>query len=256
MIKRTAKNLLWRLPLEHRRRLFKNTYLKKYGFFPNLPYSTLTDPEGSSLRPFYDNRCIFVHIPKAAGISVGTGLFGGATGNHLSVLEYQMIFNEGDFEQFFKFTFVRNPWDRAVSAYFFLKKGGRNQGDLLWSQHHLSEYRDFDAFVKGWLTEKNVHSGRHFRPQYSYLCLPGKSDPVVDFIGRYETLGTDYEIIRAKLGVGTALNSINVTEGKQKDYRDYYSDETKEIVANVYRKDIELFGYDFENRSVEFECKT
>ncbi len=251
MIKRTAKNLLWRLPLEYRRRLFSNAYLRKHGLFHGLPYSTGADPARSSLKPFYDNRCIFVHIPKAAGISVGTGLFGGVTGNHLSVLEYQTIFSNQEFEQFFKFTFVRNPWDRAVSAYFFLKKGGRNQGDLRWSQKYLSRYRDFDAFVKGWLSARNVRLGRHFRPQYTYLCLPGKRDPVVDFIGRYETLVTDYETIRAKLGIGTALNSINVTEGKQKDFRDYYSEEAKAIVADVYRRDIELFGYDFDNHSLE-----
>ncbi len=246
MIKQAAKKLFWSLPISSRRYLVKGGHLQKYGLLRGLPNSVSASLQKASLKPFYDNRCIFVHIPKSAGMSVTRSLFGGVTGNHLSLVEYQTLFSQREFEQSFKFTFVRNPWDRAVSAYCFLKKGGRNHGDLCWSQKYLLPYEDFGAFVKGWMTSKSVQSGRHFKPQHTYLCLPGKSEPAVDFIGRYETLTTDYQIVREKLGIGEALCSTNITKDREKDYRTYYTAETRAIVADVYRKDIELFGYDFD----------
>jgi hypothetical protein len=68
----------------------------------------------------------------------------------------------------------------------------------------------------------------------------------VNFIGRFETLESDYQAVASRLGVRAELEHLNKTRRSQR-YRDAYTDEMKEIVANVYRKDIELFGYEFDH---------
>ena len=69
-----------------------------------------------------EHRCVFIHIPKAAGTSLTKTLFA-APSRHLQYTEYERA-NPKKFKKYFKFTFVRNPYDRLFSAYSFLKKGG------------------------------------------------------------------------------------------------------------------------------------
>lgn len=75
-------------------------------------------------QKFDDNRFIFIHIPKVAGISLIHALgFEHEHRWHMPLKYYQHI-SEEKFEQYFKFAFVRNPWDRVFSAYQFLAQGG------------------------------------------------------------------------------------------------------------------------------------
>ena len=187
---------------------------------------------------------IFVHIPKTGGISVASSLFAHQGGGHDGVWWYQLVFDSSDFDQYFKFTFVRNPWDRLVSAYTFLKKGGMNEQNRMWADRHLGRYDDFDGFVKGWVSRRNVYKGIHLIPQYEFVC-PNNSVPLVDFVGHFERIDDDFRLIRDRLGVGGELQKLNT--GTPKDYRKFYTEETKGIVADVYREDVEIFGYDFES---------
>ncbi len=250
-MKNTATNTFWKLPYGLRRTLVRTAFPRKYSALRSLRTLEPRDPDTPSLKPFIEHKCVFIHVPKAAGISVGTGLFGHVTGFHRSIAGYQTILSQREFETFFKFTFVRNPWDRLVSAYFFLKQGGIGHADRRWAAQHLTPYQSFDAFVRVWVDRENVRSWVHFRPQHLYLCLPGERAPAVDFIGFYENLADDYETIRSRLAIGLPLKQSNVTHSKGRDYRAYYTKETKDIVADAYREDIELFGYDFENTSLE-----
>ncbi len=248
MIK-AVKELFWHLPAEYRRGLAAKVMPERYHSFQKKRRPEARARYGSTLYPFIEHECIFVHIPKSAGLSVTNSLFGSITGSHIKLVEYQTLFSHSEFERFFKFTFVRNPWDRAVSAFFYLKKGGMNEQDRRWGLKNLAPYKDFDTFARRWINEKSVLLHSHFKPQYQYVCLPGKREPAVDFIGYFENLEADYNVVREKLGTGEALQSRNVTRERHRDYRQYYSEETKRIVAEAYRKDIELFGYDFDNSS-------
>ena len=69
----------------------------------------------------------------------------------------------------------------------------------------------------------------------------------LDFIGRFETLEKDFELLTARLGVLASLPKTN-TSPRGRDYRSYYDDESIEIVAKLYSRDIELFGYSFESK--------
>lgn len=233
------------MPYSFRRHAFRIAHPKKYKRLLSLRDATPEKLNGATFKLFLERRCLFVHVPKAAGISIGYGLFGRHTGNHTTVSEYQIAFTKSEFDGMFKFTFVRNPWDRVLSAFMFLKNGGRNKTDLAWSVKHLSEFQTFEDFVKGFVDTKNIYSGIHFVPQYRFVTTHNLKI-AVDFVGRFESITEDYNHISDVLGFGSTLTEANKTREKADDYRRYYSSETADIVADAYKIDIELFGYNFE----------
>ena len=239
MIQKTSRNTL-RNDLWHQ--------LRRLSFrcFRPAKFSSLQKKRG----PFDEHRCIFVHIPKCAGISVVKSLFGNFDCGHTSLKRYQIMFAPGEFKNYFKFTIVRNPYDRLVSAYFFMKKGGVNEKDKKWAEKNLSPYADFDAFVKGWVNKKNIRSGLHFRPQCGFICLE-KNRPGMDFIGYYENLESDFSFICRKLQMNSTLHEANRNLSREKNYREYYTDETRKIVADVYAGDIQVLGYSFDNSNLQ-----
>ncbi len=188
-------------------------------------------------------KCIFVHIPKNAGLSVCYTLFGNTGGSHRKITDYKKIFSPSTFRRYYKFTFVRNPWDRLVSTYFFLKKGGLTEKDRIWSDTHLAAYPDFESFVKGWLLEENIHNSLHFQHQHRFLENE-KGEIQLDYIGRFENIEVDFLAIAAALGIDRPLKKSN-TSVRSKDYQSYYNEVTRKIVSEVYEKDIRLFNYSF-----------
>ncbi len=208
--------------------------------------------DGYSFEPFDKHGAIFVHIPKCAGVSVNNTLFGNLAGGHRTFDEYLTVFEADSIVNYFKFTIVRNPWDRLVSAYFFLKKGGFNQRDKAWFDRELSHYNGFDQFVKEWLNRKNIWRFEHFRPQAHYIFDKYNKIPI-DFVGFFENLNEDFNYIAEKVGVSERLPCDNV--GKHKNYQDYYNEETIEIVSHVYKDDIKLLGYDFRNTTIKQQIR-
>lgn len=206
-------------------------------------------PDNHSCVPFDQHRCIFVHIPKCAGISVSRSLFGNVSGAHHTLKKFQIMFGPREFSEYFKFSFVRNPWDRLVSAFHFLKKGGLTVCDKKWSDKNLSPYPDFDAFVRRGLQEKKIRAFPHFRPQCDYICL-AKNRPGVDFIGYFENLDEDFSYICQQLKVNPTLQSLNRNDSRKRDFREYYTAETREIVSRVYADDIQVLGYSFDNGNI------
>ncbi len=188
------------------------------------------------------HQCIFIHVPKAAGTSVALTLFGQKS-RHIPWFEYYRA-NPDKFRRYFKFSFVRNPWDRLVSTYFFLQRGGMNAQDAAWAAENLGSYPSFERFVLAWLNENTIHTWVHFRPQHYFIC-DDSGKVMLDFVGRVENMREDFAIVAARLGCNHSLEKVNV--GSQQHYSHYYTDEARELVGRVYAKDISLFGYHFEN---------
>lgn len=185
----------------------------------------------------------FVHIPKVAGTSIEAALYGsfGKVG-HRTAMERRRLDPAG-FDRSFRFGFVRNPYDRFVSAFVYMRKGGRNRFDSEWAENNISHYKDFNSFVLALQQPqiaKSIMSWMHFRPQHEFLC---DTDGVlmVDFVGKYETLETDFRKVSEKLGRAVTLPHLNPVERDK--YEAYYSAETRAVVHSLYAKDFELFNY-------------
>lgn len=188
------------------------------------------------------HKCIFIHIPKAAGTSVARTLFGESS-RHLHYSDYEQA-NPRKFADYFKFSFVRNPWSRLFSAYTFLKKGGVNEMDLKWAEANLSRFPDFDSFVKGWVNSENVRSWVHFYPQHYFIC-DDQLNLKIDFVGRFETIDLDFAHLQKQLGLLSGpLPRIN-SSARPDSYLEHYSDESVRIVAGAYADDIRTFSYSF-----------
>jgi hypothetical protein len=140
----------------------------------------------------------------------------------------------------FKYSMVRNPFDRLVSCYKNkikeedYKPIQKGYGPLFYKN------MSFDRFVKRVALLPDSLSDRHIRSQYSYLYANGKL--VADYIGRFEEFDKSVKVLQKKLSLGE-IKHINSSEDK-KDYRDFYTEELAEIVYKRYKKDIEAFGYD------------
>lgn len=198
-------------------------------------------------RDYLQRRCIFVHVPKAAGVSVAYSLFGHRGGAHMTLRHYRALFErvfaEQRFDEYFKFTFVRNPWDRVYSSYTFLMAGGMLPQDLRFAEH-LRPYGSFREFVLGWLKPENIYEIPHFAPQV-YFLVDDRRELAMDFIGRFERIQDDYDRLRERLGFGGQLARKNITRGERTPYTEMYDQEMIRHVARVYAEDIERLGYGF-----------
>jgi hypothetical protein len=208
-------------------------------------YRAMSEARDRKFRPFLEHDCLFVHIPKCAGTSVVDALFGHAVGNHRSIASLRLAFTAEEYRRMFKFTFVRNPWDRLVSTYHYLQAGGQGDKDAAWAARLGLAGRSFRDFVRERLSQDGINGAYHLRPQAQFVTL-GPDHPVeMDFVGRFETIERDFATIRDRLGLDATLPSRNRGTARPRDYRAAYDDETREIVGRVYARDVALFGYAF-----------
>jgi hypothetical protein len=203
--------------------------------------------------PHHAQRLILIAVPKVAGNSLIGALYGpdGAeildrTAQHKPALVFKFA-DPARFAAYCKVAFVRNPWDRLVSAYAFMQSGGKHVVDNIWARRFIAPTPDFAAFVKALTTDyhfraKVLHSP-HFIPQSRFIC-DENGEVAVDFLGRYEALGEDFAALCRELNIEAELPKANV--GDHEDYRRYYDDETRRIVGELYARDVEQFGYDFD----------
>lgn len=188
-------------------------------------------------------RCIFIHIPKVAGTSV-VGALGGdrAKRNHLPWFVYYTA-NPRFYDSAFKFSFVRNPWGRAFSAYRYLSRGGNQSSDLEVAKM-IGRYKSFSDFVISGLGEGHFRNHLLFLPQSDFI-IGGNQKPAVDFVGRYENLNEDFSTVLKRLGISAQLQEKN-RSGQGADYRKYYdNDKAAQVINEVYKQDILNFGYEF-----------
>lgn len=152
---------------------------------------------------------------------------------HISVRQIQPQLPLDVWNGYFKFAFVRNPFDRFISTCFFLN--GQNP--------------DFARMATAFMKERLGY--RRFRervlvvPQ-SRLLTDDDGSIAVDYVGRYEKLQQSYVEICDRIGIPTSrLGRKNPS--KHASYLEYYDAELKERVADFYRDDLSLFGYEFES---------
>lgn len=189
---------------------------------------------------------VFVQVPKAAGSSISSAVYGQFIG-HFSVSDI-LARCPSDVIELPRFSVVRNPWARLVSAWSFARSGSGTGGPKQArianpEQYQTEDFRSFPSFVAHWLSAKDVSQLDYvFRPQCDFL-LDQHGEIAVDHLGKVENLGETEAWLANKLGKPITFQSGNRT--KHGHYRDYYDPESKAKVAEIYRKHIELFSYEY-----------
>jgi hypothetical protein len=135
------------------------------------------------------------------------------------------------YDKYFKFAFVRNPWDWQVSLYEF----GR-QTKAHPQYNLMRSFSDFDQYLEWRVTQEKTLQKEFLTDENGNF--------IVDYIGRFERLGEDFAIIAEKVGMDVVLPAFNKTRVR-KPYTDYYTNRTKQMIEDHFREDIETFGYEF-----------
>jgi hypothetical protein len=149
---------------------------------------------------------------------------------HLSLQQIRPYLRPEEWQSFFKFAFVRNPFDRFVSyCAFMTRDSGQFEGDPKAVMHQMLAKPPLQHIL--------------FQPQ-NLLVTDAEGQLLTDYIGRVEEMQRSYDEICERIGIPTAeLEKVN--SSRRKDYRDYYDQPLIDGVAKLYARDLELFGYQF-----------
>lgn len=186
------------------------------------------------LRQKFLHNFVFVHIPKTGGTSIVRTF--SLPREHKMALDLRGRIGSRRWERRFKFAFVRNPWDRAVSSFHFACI--RNSRYIALT---FSDWLQLAYVERHPLYFDLPHS---FSPQFDWIS-DSLDNVIIDFVGRFENLQQDFATICQRIGRPvTTLPRLNPTE--HQEYRYYYKDKDAEIIAQWYKKDIDYFGYAFD----------
>jgi len=198
-----------------------------------------------------DRRLIYVVVPKTGCSSVKQSFADGTESgdkplHKLISKKLHTAYLTDEQNEYFKFTFVRNPFDRLASCY--THKIVKSDVDLrknYWGFAKIEKQEDFSSFVKKEARIPDMVSDAHFQSQYALLYQRGK--PLYDSLGHFETLARDFEPIRERYDLRPLPHIHHMRKG---DWRDFYTPELAEIVYQRYRRDFELFGYEEEYKKL------
>lgn len=186
-----------------------------------------------------ESKIIFIHIPRTGGTSVRE-LFDFPLWGHqcfASSLKEQLGHK---YNEYFKFTIVRNPWDRMVSYYHFLKD------DPIGTKYSYPGGLADDESFKSWIMRR-FGPGSQIHPNGDYYTKKWLGDYdgniLVDHIIKFENFEEELQPILDKYELNKPIPHLN--KSIREPYQEYYDDESKEIVRENFAKDIILFGYKF-----------
>lgn len=201
----------------------------------------------------HDKKLIYIRMCKVANSSLiasvceqDLGIVEDYHQLHARVLGTKKL--DEDEKTYFKFCFVRNPYDRLVSGYvnkyITEKKEMGVTRTSLYMDHYLLGYikspKDFTDFVKKICKIPTCLEDQHFQKQYN-LLYDKRGKCRVNYIGKYENLKEDYEKIRKKFDLCPIPHLNQTSKG---NWMDYYTLETAELVHKKYKKDFKVFGYE------------
>ncbi|MGB0661073.1 MAG: sulfotransferase family 2 domain-containing protein [Mangrovicoccus sp.] len=206
---------------------------------------------------------LFIHIPKTGGTALALALenhacaddilvgdtpkarrrrkrqqdlpTSGRLWKHSNLADLHGLVLPGDLAELFIFTLVRNPWDRAVSYYHWIK--GQNFDHIAVS---LARVLSFEEFIQ------HPHSQASFRAaSYASYITDHSGREQCDLFIRLEHLAEDIRPLEAHLGFRLAdPGQVNASD-RDPDYRKYYGPKTQALIGDICAEDIARFGYDF-----------
>jgi chondroitin 4-sulfotransferase 11 len=211
-------------------------------------------------------QAIFVHIPKTAGTSVeaALGMHGdkadigirpyfnqrpdaehlyGGNLQHMTAARLRTVLQDDvRFKRYFKFAVVRNPWERLVSTCAWSDQKWVRGIELASAEFDRLVRELYAAFRAAQASSRPLVLPPHLELQVSYV-RDERRQSMLDFTARYENLAADWEHIRARLGVNAAL-PVRM-RSHHRPYQEYYNEETRSMVAEIYAEDARAFEYAF-----------
>jgi hypothetical protein len=161
---------------------------------------------------------------------------------HYIASEIQKIIGKRKFNYFYKFAFVRNPWDRMVSRYWYLR--GYHENNPSQKINERGYYPPGKLPFVDWLMGDNrncVHP-LDLRQQKDWVTTES-GRIIIDYIGKYENLDYDFNELSKIIGVKVSLPKLN--SAKKGNYRGYYNREAIDFVYDRFKDDIVTWGYQF-----------
>lgn len=169
---------------------------------------------------------------------VGTRTINAVLGKQIAGLQHEsrVPFNSAKYKKYFKFAFVRNPWDRVVSCYF---NKVVTQCHPPFAICYGRTFEEFVYFINGCdLTKGDIHI------RLQTVLIPLEE---VDFIGRLENFSEDLRYVFGRIGI-RCQTIPKKNRSSHEHYSKYYNNITKKIIAEKYKADIKAFGYVFEDK--------
>jgi len=200
----------------------------------------MLEPRPSTLVPKFKSNVIleFAHIPKCAGSSIihtlweRNPLLGK---NFISWATRIRQKRKSWYPNKFLFAFVRNPYDRLVSAYFHIRGVHPREWLDINIKNDGESCKGIHEFVDHNLSS-NIWSDFHLHPQH-YFIPEG-----ADFIGKYENLHEDFEKLKKIVGIKDDVKLLSLNRRRYPKIS--FTEKQKNIIYEVYQKDFELFGYE------------
>ena len=203
----------------------------------------------------YSHKFIFIHVYKVAGTSIKKSLEQYAKRpamrrilsasrlgsripyyrwktfpSHIKADDLKKELPDKIYSNFYKFAFVRNPWEWQVSLYHhMLQRNNHYQHELIKS------IKNFDEYIIWRVNEDRVL-------QKDFIT-DSSGQIIVDFVGRFENLKNDFDHVCNILNISISLPHLNASS--HMDYRSYYNAKTQRLIEENFSEDIELFGYTY-----------
>ena len=209
----------------------------------------------------FQRKCIFVHVPKTGGTSIENAIWGPDwrqrttqqlwMGNvrpgfnkyqsgglqHLLATQIRQEVGARIFAACFRFSFVRNPWDKVVSQFHYLKTR-----PMLLKHMGLTRFSTFQKYL-------NVLARDHARHVQSFeqwrFVLDEDGECLVDFVGKFENIAGDFREVAATIGLPADKLPHDMKSARRRHYRQYYNRRRRQQVADIYSRDIQHFEYEF-----------
>ena len=206
----------------------------------------------------HQKKFIYIHIYKVAGTSIRTVLqeyddlaksdfpfyenvkfyFGHQYTflsrwaiDHIKASKVKKHFPSEVYDNYFKFTFVRNPWDWQVSLYHYMLQYDKHP------QHELvTKMKSFDEYIE-WRIQEDLEIQKEF-------IYDKNNNLIVDFVGKFENLQEDFDKICDRININKIQLPFS-NKSKHGYYKDYYNEHTRKLIADAFKKDIETFQYEF-----------
>jgi hypothetical protein len=181
------------------------------------------------------DRFVFIHINKTGGSSIEKAL--NIPFEHKTAIEKIEEIGKNKWERKFTFTVVRNPWDKVVSHYHYRVK--TNQTRL---RDNPVEFKEWVKRAYGEQDPFFYDKPKMFMPQVNWIT-DKDGNVLVNEIIHFENLESEFNRLLKRLNRKTGLP--HVKNSNRSDYPEYYDEVTIEIVRSWFKKDIEMFSYQF-----------